>query len=247
MLKQLSKTEIAIELGQSLFQYKVKSVSEGMGKTERAVKKSTNAKLGKKVLKGRLKGADIYTLTLEERKTCPPTCAHWLTCFGNNMHLATRYTYDEALIVQIEQDIEFYNSKNKPFLVRLHVLGDFADMLYVMFWERMLATYEHLNVYGYTARQLGTPIGDKLNSMRSIRFMVRISGDTSTLKNTALSYDDLASHKQLKTGQAFLCPTQIANKGDTKLAKKDQETLTDSCATCTLCWTIDKNVVFLTH
>ena len=42
MLKQLTKTELAIETGRTLFPNKVKSVSDGMGKTERAIKQSTN-------------------------------------------------------------------------------------------------------------------------------------------------------------------------------------------------------------
>ena len=94
MLQGLTKTQAAIAQGQSLFQYKVKSVNEGMGKTELVIKKSTNQKLGRKVTKGRLNGMAIFTVTLEERKTCSDTCAHWETCYGNNMHLATRYVAD---------------------------------------------------------------------------------------------------------------------------------------------------------
>ena len=247
MLKQLTKTEVAIETGRTLFPNKVKSVSDGMGKTERAIKQSTNIKLGKFVFKGRLTGAKIYTLTLEERKTCPINCTHWKDCFGNNVPFGIRYTYDKALMIQIENDLSFYNSKGKPFLVRLHVLGDFPDIVYVTFWKEMLNKYNNLNVYGYTAHQLGTVLGNTLNEMRCDRFMVRISGDINTEYNTALSYDDIRTHKQLKTKQAFLCPTQIANKRDTTLAKKNEQTLTNSCGTCGLCWTSKKNVVFLTH
>jgi hypothetical protein len=229
----LTKTQIAINSGQSLFQYKVKSVLDGMGKTERAIKPSTNVKLGKKITKGHLKGAKMYTLTLEERKTCPKTCFHWSTCYGNNLHLATRYTYDEALLLQIEDDLEFYNSKNKPFMVRLHVLGDFADVAYVNFWQTMLDKFQHLNIYGYTAHQLNTELGDMLQDMVGARFMVRISGNFASKTMNALSYDDTRAVKQIETKQAFLCPVQ--------------EDKTDSCGTCGLCWIAQKNVVFKTH
>ncbi len=52
-------------------------------KTENLIKKSTNVKLGKKVTKGIYKGYPIFTLTLEERKTCPRSCKHWNNCYGD--------------------------------------------------------------------------------------------------------------------------------------------------------------------
>jgi len=59
----LSKTEIAIQNDRSLFHaFKVKSVNDGMGKSERVIKKSTNVKLGKRVTKGKLKRyADLHS------------------------------------------------------------------------------------------------------------------------------------------------------------------------------------------
>jgi hypothetical protein len=55
------------------------------------IKASTNIKLGKKVTKGHLKGARIFTLTLEERATCDSECEHWLDCYGNNMPFGHRF------------------------------------------------------------------------------------------------------------------------------------------------------------
>ena len=247
MVKHLTKTQAAILSARSVFKNTVKSVSDGMSKSERAIKPSKNVKLGKTVKIGRLTGSKIYTLTLEERKTCPASCAHWETCYGNNMHLATRYTVDASLLVQIEKDLAFYNSKGKPFLVRLHVLGDFASVKYVAFWARMLGLFEHLNVYGYTARLKGTPIGDALLSLRSERFMVRQSGNFRSRTLSALSFDDKRATKKLANKTAFVCPTQIADKTDRTLAKKDQTTLVSDCGNCGLCWTAKKAVVFLTH
>ena len=247
MNKPITKTEAAILSSRSVYWMNVKSVSDGMAKTERAIKASTNAKLGKVVNVGRLKGARIFTLTLEERATCDNSCAHWKTCFGNNMPFATRYKMDDALLIQIESDLEFYNAKGKSFLVRLHVLGDFPSVEYVAFWARMLCQFENLNVYGYTARLSGTLIGDAILSLRSPRFMVRQSGQFDGSNMSALSFDDARSLPTVDARKAIVCPTQIAKRGEYELAAKGIDTLTPNCGTCGLCWTTPKNIVFLTH
>ena len=85
-MKQLSKTEIAVMNGKTLFTNRIKKANrDTMAKSELLIKKSTNVKLGKKVTKGKWKGFPIFTLTLEERATCPKSCQHWATCYGNNM------------------------------------------------------------------------------------------------------------------------------------------------------------------
>ena len=234
----MSKTEMAIKNGVSVFHaHKVKSVLDGMGKTENVIKKSTNIKLGKKVTKGILKGIPIYTVTLEERATCAKTCAHWSTCYGNNMPFATRYEGDKALTDRIALELEQLNRKHKNgFLVRLHILGDFYSVEYVELWNKWLSQFENLYVYGYSERKSGTPIGDALNVIRTrwtTRFMVRVSGDFNLRTMTALSYDDERAIEQLVNKQAFICPVQ--------------EDKTDNCASCGLCWTAQKNVVFKTH
>ena len=237
MLKQLTKTELAIATNRTLFPNKVKSVSDGMGKTERVIKKSTNVKLGKRVTKGKFKGMFIYTLTLEERATCAVSCVHYETCYGNNMPFATRYKADRALIVAIASELKELNERHKKgFLVRLHILGDFFSTEYVAHWNNWLAQFTNLNVYGYTEKKQGEPIGDALENMRikyASRFMVRVSGDTARDTLTALSYDDERAQLQVKTKQAFICPVQLDK--------------TASCGSCSLCWTSQKNVVFYTH
>ena len=129
-------TENAIKNGESVFHaHKVKSVLDGMGKTEKVIKKSKNKKLGKKVTKGIFKNMPIYTVTLEERATCSNTCEHWKTCYGNNMPFATRYKADNALTDAMEIELEELNRKHKNgFLVRLQVLGDFYSLDYCGKW-----------------------------------------------------------------------------------------------------------------
>jgi hypothetical protein len=47
-------------------------------------------KIGKTAMKGPRRGWPIFTLTLEERATCPRTCAAWAFCYGNAMQAAER-------------------------------------------------------------------------------------------------------------------------------------------------------------
>lgn len=252
----MTKTQIAIEAGQSVYHdLRAKSVSDGMAKTERAIKKSTNTKLGKKVSIGKLDGFPMFTLTLEERATCPRSCIHWGDCYGNNMMNATRYAADDALIEQIEADLAHYQDKHpNGFLVRLHVLGDFFSVEYVGHWSRWLGMFPALHVYGYTANQFDAvdakerEIGQAiltLNSELGIRFGIRFSGSFSH-QFAALSQDDEKSVELLENKKAFVCPTQIS-KETGRLAKKDEETLVPSCGACGLCWQAKKPVVFITH
>ena len=147
-MKPLSKTQMAVLSGKSVYHsLRVKSVADGMAKTERAIKKSTNVKLGKRVTKGPLKGFPIFTLTLEERATCPASCIHWDDCYGNNMMNATRYTGDNSLLAQIELDLAYYQAKYpEGFLLRLHVLGDFYSVAYVAAWAKWLGMFSALHI-----------------------------------------------------------------------------------------------------
>ena len=255
-MKQLSKTELAVLAGKSVYHgLRVKSALDGMAKTERALKPSTNTKLGKRVTSGKLKGFPILTLTLEERATCPRSCAHWADCYGNNMMNATRYKADAALVEQIEADLLFYQSKYpQGFLVRLHVLGDFFSVAYVAQWAKWLGMFPALHVYGYTANQPDAAdnkergIGQAILSLReacSIRFAVRFSG-SFTDSFSALSNDDSRARDMLAEKQAFVCPTQIS-KETGNLAVKGEATLAESCGACGACWQSKKPVVFITH
>jgi len=51
---------------------------------------ANSRKIGGEILKGRWNGFPAYTLTLEERATCPTTCRHWRSCYGNKMQWAQR-------------------------------------------------------------------------------------------------------------------------------------------------------------
>jgi hypothetical protein len=240
----LTKTQIAIANGTTVFSQTVKDTTrDTLGKSERVIKESTNVKLGKRVTKGKFKGFRILTVTLEERKTCPLSCAHWANCYGNNMPFATRYSANADLESRMESElIELQRKNPKGFLVRLHILGDFYSVAYVNLWRVWLARFPALHVYGYTANQpnatnpkeraIGQAVLD-LQQSNPIRFAVRFSGNFDRDNMTALSGDDARTENLIAKGKAFICPVQTDK--------------TASCGTCGLCWSATKPVVFLTH
>ena len=244
-MKPLTKTEQAIMESRSIFQKTVKDADRSiMGKTETLLKRSTNVKLGKKVTKGHLRGFPIYTLTLEERATCPRSCAHWADCYGNNMHLAIRYNAGPALEAMLEDElVELQRKHPKGFLVRLHILGDFYSVSYVAKWAKWLTQFPALHIYGYTANQPNAAdpteraIGQAIKTLRDNcadnRFAIRFSGNFEDPEFTANSADDTRAIAAVDAKQAFICPVQ-------------QDRVKD-CGSCALCWTSRKPVVFITH
>ena len=99
------------------------------------LKKPSSAKIGsagRYVKKGKLKGAEVYTLTLTERETCPQSCGHWDDCYGNNMPFAHRLEHgrelEERLVTEVGEKCRKAAEKNRKVLIRLHVLGDFYSV-----------------------------------------------------------------------------------------------------------------------
>ena len=193
-----------------------------------------NQKLGKghKVIqKGSLKGFPMYSLTLEERKTCPNTCLNWLQCYGNNMGFAHRIDHtDKDFLFNLEKEIRELNEKG-PFLVRLHVLGDFYSTPYIRFWYRVLGAYSNLHVFGYTALW-NCSHSVMLRAIRRSygkRFMVRYSRPKPEISDA----NDLFAAKAEQSSDGIVCPQQTGK--------------TQSCLTCSLCWETDKTILFVEH
>jgi hypothetical protein len=235
-MKPLTKTEKAVLSGGTVYQTKVKAVSDGLGKTERVIKRSKNAKLGKTVTAKAWQGMPIYTVTLEERATCPRSCVHWADCYGNNMPFATRYAAGADLESAIWSELEVLQKRHpEGFAVRLHVLGDFYSVGYVALWARALASFPALHVWGYTARHPGTDIGDAVDTLNrecSDRWLVRFSGLHGHALG-ALSMDEAETVSAVEKREAFICPEQTGK--------------VDGCAACALCWKAQKPVAFITH
>jgi hypothetical protein len=185
-----------------------------------------NKKIGKIITKGRWKGMPIYTLTLEERKTCPDYCPVYNECYGNKMTWATRWEYGLKLEKKLSRELESLNEKHKNgFVVRLHVLGDFYSGLYIYFWYSWLIAFENLRVFGYTAHRKDTLYGASLKLVRNRfrdRFVIRFPDEINII-------DDEDSNVE----GSIVCPAQTER--------------TECCATCALCWQTDKPISFIIH
>lgn len=194
----------------------------------------SNVKIGRDVRKGAFRGYFIYTLSLEERKTCPSSCHHWSDCYGNNMPFAKRIDHtDPDFLPRLEREIgELLAVRGrKGILVRLHALGDFYSVPYVEFWERMLKQHDRLAIYGYTARNpfddIGLAVGALLRTFGK-RAVIRFS-DYNGAQLSTVPIETVAD----RPSNAFICPEQTGQ--------------TLCCATCSACWATTKNVAFLAH
>jgi hypothetical protein len=175
---------------------------------------------------GPARGWPIYTLTLEERATCPRTCGLGF-CYGNHAsrrahrrrRRARAALWDELEALQAEHPAGF--------MVRLHILGDFYSAGYVAMWRRALAAFPALHVFGFTARdrdddEIGRAVFD-LAMEDWDRFAIRFSGATGPLWASRIGDDD----------QAIACPAQTGK--------------TECCGTCTLCWASQRSISFARH
>ena len=103
----MNKTQLAIKNGRTVYTNNVFSTSNY---NTNLLKLSSNKKLGKFVIKGRHKNKYLYSLSLEERKTCPTSCFHWKTCYGNNMPFAHRFRASNNLLVKVGTKINIYTA-----------------------------------------------------------------------------------------------------------------------------------------
>lgn len=202
-----------------------------------------SSKIGKKCTKGRWAGMPIFTLTLEERATCPRTCKQWLTCYGNKMHWSRRNPAGPELEHKLNSELRDLQAANpKGFIVRLHVLGDFYSVEYVERWANWLAMYPALRVFGYTARTENDPIGRALRELIRAKwnvFSVRSSGGElggrPAIPYTVVVRDEgeIIEAGKRNADKAIICPAQTYK--------------TDCCGTCGLCWQSKRPIAFLEH
>ena len=208
-----------------------------VGRDRWALKSGDNAKkIGGEILKGKWKNFPVFTLTLEERRTCPTTCHHWRSCFGNKMDLADRVASGPDLIWRLEREVALLELRHPTgFAVRLHVLGDFFSVEYVRFWHTLLERHPALHVFGFTARwdAANDPIAAALVALvkqQWDRFAIRFSNAPSSFSAPATISIE---HPYQKPSAAILCPEQVGK--------------TESCSTCGLCWASTRRIAFLQH
>lgn len=190
-------------------------------------------KIGSHVTKGAWKGMPIYTLTLEERATCPTYCEHWQDCFGNKMQWPIRWVVDADFGKILYRHAGLLQAKYpEGFVIRLHVLGDFPNVEYVQWWEAIMFAYPGCNVFGYTRWAKDCPIGRALRQigvMYSDRWKVRWSergGEMGTVTRKE-------AYLRGNTPDGIVCPAQTEQS--------------ECCGTCALCWSTTKPIVFLNH
>lgn len=150
------------------------------------------------------------------------------------MGQAIRYRHGPELEASIRRDLDYLSRQHRQgYVVRLHILGDFVSVPYVEFWRDQLAHHPDLHIFGYTARQEGTPIGDAIAHLRReqwARFAVRTSGASSGPRTNVIDTPDQAEPSSI------ICPAQTGK--------------TRCCSSCALCWTPaarDREILFLRH
>jgi len=223
----LSALDPAYRTGRSLFPSRVFDPDE----VKRVLKDGHQSrKIGKFVAKGPRRGWPIFTLTLEERATCPRDCNAWAFCYGNSMQAAERLSAGPALEDALWRELEHLQTEHPAgFMVRLHVLGDFYSLDYVAFWRRALCAFPALHVFGFTAHAIDSVIGS------DIRHAVAWFGfDRFAMRFSGLDGPELGSQLQPDAHpKAIPCPAQTG--------------ATDCCATCALCWHSRRSISFARH
>lgn len=185
-------------------------------------------KIGDRIVKGKWRGFPIFTLTLEERATCPRSCGEWLSCYGNKMHWSHRFTPDAMTMNAIALELSAHQRRYpQGFAVRLHVLGDFNSVAYVHHWADFLRRFPALHLFGYTAHDPKSEIGSAILMLPWRRAAIRFSGRKAARGTVVIETEAEAPTK------AIVCPAQTDKS--------------DCCGTCGLCWNTDRLIAFLRH
>lgn len=181
---------------------------------------SNQRKLGDRVVKGAWAGMPIYALTLEERATCPRSCHHWASCYGNGMPLASRIAAGPELEHWLDRELEQLQRQHPlGFVVRLHILGDFYSVRYAERWGTWLRLYPALHVFGYTAWPADSAIGAAVDGLTGPRWRVRRSVPAGAAPGPGQAVTVPPGTSSLR---GIVCPAQTGR--------------TACCGTCGLCW-----------
>lgn len=197
-----------------------------------------NRKLGKTVEKGWFKGYALYSLSLEERATCPADCSMRAACYGNGMQMARRHRIGDPDVFydRLGMEVcELLDEHPQGLLVRLHVLGDFPNVEYVANWKDILDENPKVACYGYTRWTRKADVGQAIAAVKAAhprRFRIRWSSDVPCTDDGALVIDYVPKTPRVKGG--VVCPAQTD--------------ATACCATCGYCWENSADgVVFIKH
>lgn len=228
----------ALVESRTLFPTRVKSAAEAR---HYLIDGKNNSKIGGRVTKGPWTGMPIFTLTLEERATCPASCAQWSFCYGNGMQFAQRWSHTDPDFEDFLRAEIITKCRENPegLVIRLHVLGDFYSLDYVRLWVDMIDRFPQLHVYGYTARREDADDEDSRAIAAALRRLAERCWDQFALR---FSYPEPGRMRTIVVDSdpgledVIVCPAQTEK--------------TPACATCGLCWAEgarNKTVAFLRH
>ncbi len=200
-----------------------------------------NAKIGKMVTKGEWAGMPIFTLTLEERATCPRSCAQWLTCYGSAMQWPSRWDHRDPLFLETlrAEIITTARTHPKGLVIRLHVLGDFYSVAYVKMWAEMIDRFPQIHVYGYTARREDADDEESRTIAKALIFLTNASPGQFALRFSRSEPGPghaIVVEADPGLPDVILCPAQTK--------------ATETCGTCGLCWAPaarSKTIAFIRH
>ena len=215
----LPENHHAVVMGRTLFPGSVQDPADA----PRLLKPGAYSyKLGHRVTKGAWRGMPIFSLTLEERATCPRSCAVWSWCYGNTSPLRARIGHGPAMEARLARELAALQALHpRGFIVRLHMLGDFYSTEYVALWALWLRQFPALRVFGYTAWPASTPIGGAVAWLARgnfARFAIRLSSRHVAARHTVV----VDSVREAVRRGAIVCPAQTG--------------ATRACSTCALCW-----------
>lgn len=227
-MRTLSESNPALKKGTTIFLKQVKDPCTVKRMLQPA---SANKKLGggkAVVSKGKWRGLPMYSLSLEERATCPRTCEQWRNCYGNNMPFANRIdsSDESSLITSLEAELSGLMTKHESgVVIRLHVLGDFFSVRYVNAWRKWKKKWPNLEMFGYTHRQDSSAIGKAIQKLNAEGAWIRWSDKGGPMSANV--------DQPSKLGDGIPCPEQTGK--------------TASCLTCGLCWSTNKPIRFMAH
>jgi hypothetical protein len=184
------------------------------------------------IRKGPWRGMPMFSLTLEEKRFCPPECP--LTqkkqgCYGDLMFLAKRCDPEVAdFYPQLIKDLQIIQDRySRGFVVRLHELGDFFSERYLLFWYHALQHFPALKIFGYS--HTGGKLSQLLDLMQNDRWRILSSNDLQkTTRPRAWIIDPDNPPDDL-----VICPQQIHK--------------TPSCSLCGLCMNGKTEIGFIPH
>ena len=167
-------------------------------------------------------------------------------CLGNNT-FADRYIASEnnRFWPIVEREVRHLNRRHWRFFVRLHGLGDFKTLAYLLRWLDLLRRYSALHIWGTTGHPVESEIGQAIIAALEEfgpRFRMLFSnqvaerGTTHVFKPDEITWtNDKPDPWQTlvrsgKTYRYFLCPENI----DTYLPGIPPEN-PHKCSTCGFC------------